>query len=108
MSPLPGPYDSRVDPSGLATRADDLGTWSAVGAERPRDSGRDMAMKILTFSDFIQRIRPSGWRGPVAERQRIPGLGRAVNPARPIGPTKLSLLAPPGRERLKGQVMGRP
>ncbi len=82
--------------------------------------------RLPTFLEFLEQMRQASWAGthapsigpptghrteiggvPVAERKLIPGLGKAVNPARPISPLNSSLLALPGRRRLKSQVMGR-
>lgn len=53
----------------------------------------------------------AGDEGQVEERSMFGALFKnpfkAVNPARPVTPTNSRLFAPPGRKRLKGQVVGR-
>lgn len=50
---------------------------------------------------------PGQEAAPVTVRKLIPGLGKAVNPSRPVTPFNSKLLAFPGRKRLKSQVVGR-
>jgi len=74
-----------------------------VGRREQGSSSEGLVRSVTSIpTDAVRWVRD-----PVAERSLYPLLGKAVNPARPISPLNSTLLAPPGRRRLKSQVMGR-
>lgn len=75
-------------------------------------TGIDIAMvPFPSFLEFLERkvVGGTSFRNPadVDESKLMPGLGKAVNPARPASPLNSRLLASPFRKRFSSQVVGK-
>jgi hypothetical protein len=64
-----------------------------------------------TFTEYLDRRMTGGLRPgefpEIGESKLVPGLGKAVNPSRPVSPLNSKPLASPFRKRFMSQVVGR-